>query len=113
MPDIRRGRHASKLKSLRHKSYGKLWKDIDAIFTLTGKKNFLGHEIIDIKNREVNLKKDSFHDEQIRVVFFLIWGTCKILDKINMCFGVCKIVWAVLDMTNPLPSPICNSSLPR
>ena len=45
------------------KSLGKtrgreIGKDIEAIFTLTGKKNCLGYEILNIENKRVKLKKD-------------------------------------------------------
>jgi hypothetical protein len=36
-----------------------LSKDIEAIFTVIGKKNCLGYEILDIEKRIVKLKKDT------------------------------------------------------
>jgi hypothetical protein len=53
------------------KSLGKtrgrgLSKDIEAIFTVIGKRNCLGYEILDIEKRRVKLKKrDNFHDKII------------------------------------------------
>jgi len=46
------------------KSLGKtrgrgLRKDIGIIFTMSGKKNCLGYEILDIEKRRVKLKKDT------------------------------------------------------
>jgi hypothetical protein len=58
MPNIGRSGHASGRKSLRQKGGRRLGKDIEAVFTLIGKKDFLGDEILDIKNRRVKLKKD-------------------------------------------------------
>ena len=58
MPNIGRSGHASGQKSLRQRSGKRLGKDIEAVITLTEKKDFLGDEILDIKNRRVKLKKD-------------------------------------------------------
>lgn len=44
-------------KGLGHKHGRRLQKDIEAIFTLIEKKNFLGYEILDIGKRGVKLKK--------------------------------------------------------
>jgi len=33
--------------------------DVEAIFTLTGKKNYLGYEILHIEKRRVKLKEDT------------------------------------------------------
>jgi len=38
----------------------RLYDDIKVIFTLTRKKNFLGYEILDIKNKGVKLKTKLF-----------------------------------------------------
>jgi hypothetical protein len=57
MPNIGRSGHASRQKSLRQRCDRRLGKDIEAVFTLTGKKDFLGDEILDINNRRVKLKK--------------------------------------------------------
>jgi hypothetical protein len=43
---------------LRQRCGRRLGKDIEAVFTLTGKKDFLGDEILDINNRRVKLKKN-------------------------------------------------------
>jgi hypothetical protein len=40
-----------------------LRKDLEAIFTLTRKKNCFGYEILDIEKRGVKLKKDNFLDK--------------------------------------------------
>jgi hypothetical protein len=66
MPDIGRGGQ----KSLGKTCGRGLGKDIETIFTLTGKKNCLGYEILDIEKIRVKLKKDNFYDkivEQIKV----------------------------------------------
>jgi hypothetical protein len=55
MPNISRSRQ----NSLGHKHGRRLQKDIEAIFTLTRKKNFLGYEILDIEKRGVKLEKDT------------------------------------------------------
>jgi hypothetical protein len=72
MPNIGRSGHVGGKKSLQQGCGRRCRKDIKAIFTLIGKKNFLGGEILDIENRRVKFKKDNFHNkivEQI-VVFF-------------------------------------------
>jgi len=59
-------------KSLWQKHGRRLWKDIKVIFTLIGKQNCLGYEILNIETRRVKLKKrHSFHGkivEQVRVI---------------------------------------------
>jgi hypothetical protein len=35
---------------------------------LSGKKNFLVYEILDIENRGVKLKKDNFHDKIVEKI---------------------------------------------
>jgi len=55
MPNIGRGGQKSLTKT-RGRGLG---KDIEVIFALTGKKNCLGYEIIDIEKRRVKLKKDT------------------------------------------------------
>jgi hypothetical protein len=58
MPNIGRSGHVSGQKCLRQRCGRRLGKDIKAVFTSTGKKNFLGDEILDMENRRVKLKKD-------------------------------------------------------
>jgi len=56
MPNISR----SGLKSLGHTRGKGLKKNIEAIFTLTEKKNCFGYEILEIENRESETKKKQF-----------------------------------------------------
>ena len=58
MPNISRSGHASGQKSLWQGSGRRLGKDIETVITLTGKKDFLDDEILDIKPRKLKLKKD-------------------------------------------------------
>jgi len=58
MPNIGRSGHASGQKCLRQRCGRRIWKDIEAVFTPTGKKDFLGDGILDIENRRMKLKKD-------------------------------------------------------
>jgi len=79
-------------------------------------RKILGYEILEMKNKWVKSEKDSFYDKIIeqKIAFLcLIWGTCRILDNVNMCFGVCNVVWVILEMMSLIPSSICNWSLPR
>jgi hypothetical protein len=63
------------------------------------------------------IKKNGFSQQNCWIdsngFFFLTWGIYRTLNKVNMCFGVCIVVWVVLDMMSPLLSPTCNWSLPR
>jgi hypothetical protein len=59
MPNISGSGHVGGQKSLWQGCGRRCRKDIKAIFTLTGKKKFLGGEILDIENRRVKFKKDK------------------------------------------------------
>jgi hypothetical protein len=61
MPNISR----SGLKSLGHTRGKGLKKNIEAIFTLTEKKNCFGYEILEIENRESETKKKTIFSTKL------------------------------------------------